>query len=343
MEYAIIRSAPELDALGPEWNHLLESSPVQAPFLRHEYQVIWWQTRGGGEWPQADLAVVTAREGSQLVGIAPLFSTVNLEGEPALMLLGSVEISDYLDLLVIPEKRGEFIAGLLAFLEAEESPAWKVLDWYNILESSPTLPALKNAAAERGWDYTEQLCTPCSYIHLPGDWEAYLASIDKKQRHEVRRKMRRFENAGLTTRWYIVEDPAALEAESQAFLDMMALDPEKADFLTSPMRTQNLEVMRCAFEQGCLQLAFLEVDGRKAAGFFNFDYLNTIWVYNSSLDPALAEYSPGWVLLGYLLQWANQNKRAVFDFLRGSEDYKYRFGAVKRFVMRARLLRLQSE
>ena len=26
---------------------------------------------------------------------------------------------------------------------------------------------------------------------LPGDWETYLAGIDKKQRHEIRRKMRR--------------------------------------------------------------------------------------------------------------------------------------------------------
>jgi CelD/BcsL family acetyltransferase involved in cellulose biosynthesis len=45
------------------------------------------------------------------------------------------------------------------------------------------------------------------------------------------------------------------------------------------------------------------------------------------------------VLLGYLLQWANENKRTEFDFMRGNEDYKYRFGAVDKFVVRAKVTR----
>jgi CelD/BcsL family acetyltransferase involved in cellulose biosynthesis len=45
------------------------------------------------------------------------------------------------------------------------------------------------------------------------------------------------------------------------------------------------------------------------------------------------------VLLGHLLQWANENKRSEFDFMRGDEDYKYRFGGVDRFLVRARLTR----
>jgi CelD/BcsL family acetyltransferase involved in cellulose biosynthesis len=49
------------------------------------------------------------------------------------------------------------------------------------------------------------------------------------------------------------------------------------------------------------------------------------------------EYSPGWILTSYLLRWANENKREQFDFMRGNEEYKYRFGAVDRFVMRATL------
>ncbi len=339
MEFSFIRTAEELHALGPEWNRILESSPGHAPFLRHEYQEIWWSTRGGGEWPQAELATVVARENGAIAGIAPLFSTLNKEGEAALMLLGSVEISDYLDILAFPDKLETFIDGLLPFLSSQDTPAWKLLDWYNILETSATLPALQAAAQRLGWKYDTECCSHSPYIPIPGDWEAYLAAIDKKQRHEIRRKMRRVESAEVPTRWYILDDPARLEADSQAFLDLMAMDAEKAAFLTPPMRTQMLNVMRCAFEDGCLQLAFLEVDGKKAAGYYNFDYQNRIWVYNSGLDPSLGEYSPGWVLLGYLLQWANENKRSEFDFMRGREDYKYRFGAVDRFVMRARVTR----
>ena len=148
-----------------------------------------------------------------------------------------------------------------------------------------------------------------------------------------------FEDCGRNVRWYIVEEAASLDSEVQAFLDMMAEDPEKALFLTPQMRTQMGLACRAAFECGCLQLAFLEVDGQKAAGYLNFDYLNRIWVYNSGIDRRFMDLSAGWVLLGYLLRWANEHKRSEFDFMRGNEDYKYRFGGVDGFVVRARVIR----
>jgi CelD/BcsL family acetyltransferase involved in cellulose biosynthesis len=218
-----------------------------------------------------------------------------------------------------------------------QTPAWRVLDWWNFLSTSPILPALEAAAKRNGWSYTPELLQHCPYIPLPGDWEVYLAGIDKKQRHEIRRKMRRAEESGRQTRWYIVSDTAALESEVEAFLTLMAHDPEKAAFLTPPMRQQMHLACRAAFENGWLQLAFMEVDGQKAAAYLNFDYLNRIWVYNSGLDRAFMELSPGWVLLGSLLQWANEKGRDEFDFLRGDEEYKYRFGAVDRFVLRAKI------
>jgi CelD/BcsL family acetyltransferase involved in cellulose biosynthesis len=101
------------------------------------------------------------------------------------------------------------------------------------------------------------------------------------------------------------------------------------------MREQMKASAHAAFRNGWLQLAFLESDGQKAAGYMNFDYADHIWVYNSGLNFNLRELSPGWVLLGYLLQWANQNQRRAFDFMRGDEDYKYRFGGINRYVVRA--------
>ena len=71
----------------------------------------------------------------------------------------------------------------------------------------------------------------------------------------------------------------------------------------------------------------------------NFDYEDRIWVYNSGIDFTYREFSPGWVLLAYLLEWANQNKRQAFDFMRGDEDYKYRFGAFDRRVVRVMIRR----
>ena len=105
------------------------------------------------------------------------------------------------------------------------------------------------------------------------------------------------------------------------------------------MRSQLRSTVLAAYRAGWLQLAFLEIGGEKAAGYLNFDYDNRIWVYNSGINPRFRELSPGWVLLGYLLKWANERNRAALDFLRGDEDYKYRLGGVNRLVVRARVRR----
>lgn len=327
--------------LKDEWNRLLAETETHVPFLRFEYLELWWQTRGGGEWPQAELAIVTAESDGRLVAAAPLFYTAEGRGAPSLMLVGSVEISDYLDILAAPDALEPFLKLLLPFLKdagvsPDNQPPWQRLDLFNLLDSSPTLKALEAAAQADGWTTQVEQLQHSPYIPLPGDWDTYLSSVDKKQRHEIRRKMRRVREMELPVDWYLVQDASKLEEEVNDFMALMRMDADKAAFLTPPMEEHMQHTARCAMDAGCLHLAFMTVDGKKAAGYFCFDYLNRIWVYNSGIDwENYSAYSPGWVLLGYMLQWANENQREAFDFMRGDEDYKYRFGAVDRFVMRA--------
>jgi len=323
----------------PAWNSLLAESITNTPFLRYEYLATWWQSLGGGEWKDGRLSLVTAHEEDRLAGIAPLFHTTSHDNLPALMLLGSIEISDYLDLIVRPTDGPRFMSGLLGELTSMPPADWSVLDWYNLPDHSPTLATLKTEASKHGWGYSEEVYKPTPSIPLPGDWDTYLSGIDKKQRHEIRRKMRRAEESGHAVRWYIVDDENQLDCEIESFFMLMAGDPEKAAFLSEAMRAQMLATAHAAFRAGYLQLSFMEVDGEKAAGYFNFDYGNRIWVYNSGLNRRFMELSPGWVLLGYLLQWANEHKRTEFDFMRGDEDYKYKFGGQNRHVMRVKVTR----
>lgn len=323
--------------LAEEWNDLLDRSITKVPFLRYEYLSGWWDTRGGGEWPQAELRLVTARQDGRLVGAAALMQARH-EGQPALMLVGSIEISDYLDLVVEEPNLPAFADGLLAFLRSPAFPGgWERLSLYNIPDDSPSLAALQAAARRAGAVISAEAESPCPYITLPGDWESYLAGIDKKQRHEIRRKIRRAESAEQPVNLYVSSAPERIEQDIEDCMRLMAMDAEKERFLTPAMRVQFKNCLSRAFEGGYLQLAFLEVGGEKAAVYANFLFNRRVLVYNSGMDTAFSEVSPGWVLLGYLLQGAIEQGMQEFDFMRGNEDYKYRFGAVDRQVLRVEI------
>ena len=339
MKIELYRDASVFEDLRGEWNVLLERSVTRAPFLRVEYQRAWWRHCGGGEWPEAQLLVAVGRaEDGELAGIAPLFFSRNRDGRPALLLIGSIEISDYLD-FVVPRAQAEaFCAAVLERLAEPDAPEWAVLDFYNIPESSPTRAALGRAAAARGWPAAEKVLEPVPAIHLPDDWENYLATmVEKKERQEIKRKMRRAEGGEDNVRWYVVGRERDIAAATEAFLRMMALSEDKARFLTAAMRAQFVATIRAAHENGWLHLTFLEINGEPAAAYLAFDFANRLWVYNSAIDPRFNALSPGWVLLGYLLRWAIENKRAAFDFMRGGEDYKFRFGALAGKIYRVQI------
>lgn len=322
--------------LEQEWNSLLKESITHVPFLRFEYLIDWWSTRGGGEWPDdSRLAIISATEGSRLVGIAPFF-IARVDDEPCLLLLGSIEISDYLDVICREDDLLPFIKNVMGFIKTHltEVDGIHKLDLYNVCDNSPTVSALETAADEMDLKFESKRLEHSPYVPLPGDWEKYLEMLDKKQRHEIRRKMRRASESETLVEFYITEEAHKLEDDMDDFLDMMEQDPEKAEFLSPLMREQMKATMRCAFANDCLQLAFLLVGGQKAAGYFSFDFLNRIWVYNSGINRMYMDYSPGWVLLGHMLKWANEHGREEFDFMRGKEDYKYKFGGVDRFVLR---------
>lgn len=347
MHFELHRDPVIFEELHMEWNGLLERAITRVPFLRAEYQQAWWTARGGGEWPDAELRLVTARDpAGVLLGVAPLFEAHNRDGRPALLLIGSIEISDYLDFIVAREHVEAFCLGLLECLAAPDAAGWEVLDLYNLPGPSPTRAALARAAGARGWLAGEQLLEPVPAISLPADWETYLATmVEKKERQEIRRKIRRAEASQPKVTWRMA--PAGpgqavpnLEAEVDAFLTLMAHNPGKAKFLTPAMQTQFRAIAAAMASHGWLRLAWLEVGGEPAAAYLNFDYGNRLWVYNSAFDPRFNALSPGWVLLGYLLRWSIENGRAAFDFLRGGEDYKFRFGAVAGQIYRMQVSRV---
>ena len=333
MTIDLIQSYAEFLTLKEDWNSLLTDSASHVPFLRHEYLANWWQTLGGGEWENGNLAVLLHRdENNTLDGIAPFF--LNQE---KILFLGSFEISDYLDFIAPPNVLPALISETIKMLSSDEFPEWKTLDLYNIPENSPSIPLLRQAVQEAGFKAQVEIIQPAPAISLPTTWQEYLDSLDDRYRHEIERKNRKAEGYFLPVDWYIVDNDQNIENELDDFLGLMANSPEKESFLTDQMINQIKMSALAAHQEGWLQLAFMVVGDIKAAGYLNFDFDGKIWVYNSGINPLFENISPGWVLLSKLINWSIQEGRTGFDFMRGDEEYKFQFGGISKNILRMQI------
>lgn len=323
MKTQVYTAATGFAALHEEWNPLLRDSVSDTIFLTWEWQSTWWEHIGEGE-----LYLIAVRDGSYLSGIAPLYLTTSDDGLKTLSIVGCRDVSDYLDPIAASGQEAKVYGALLDWLESDEAPAWDLADLCNIPSASPTHSLLAEMAAVRGYKVHTEVEDVCPIIPLPAAWDDYLNSLSKKQRHEIRRKLRRAEGSGQIN-WYIVNEEHDLAAEMEAFIELhQKSHVDKDAFMDAQMKGFFHAAAQVLHEAGWLQLAFMEVNGEKAATMLNFDYQDSILVYNSGYNPhKYARLSPGIVLLSYCIQWAIELGRAKFDFLRGDEEYKYRFGA----------------
>ncbi len=338
MEFRLHQDPSIWGSLFNSWEALLRESFLLVPFLHPAYLRTWWESLGGGEWPveESKLAIISAYQDEELIGIAPLFISQKPGFEPALHFIGAVEVSDYLDFIVREQNLEAFLGGLLPFIRNHPELKNLPLNLENLVDTSPSITLLEVLAEGAGWHFNKEVLQPSPYISLPGDFEIYLAGLDKKQRHEIRRKLRNASNEH-ETQWYFVEDGKTLSEELKDFTNMMRNENSKDNFLKPEMEGFIHAAARNFFDQGTLRLAFLTIDGEKAAGFLSFKCCDRLLVYNSSRADKWMSLSPGWVLLARQIEWAIDAGLKEVDMMRGNESYKYKFGGVDRFVWRALL------
>lgn len=325
------------DLLAAEWNSLLQRTRFNTIFLTHEWQSTWWRSLGEG-----DLYILAMRDpqSGRLVGITPMylvtFTGGELAGKRQFNIVGCIEVSDYLDLIAEEGWEEPVFAALFAWLHSDAAPEWDTLDLCNLPEESLTwqiAPVLLEKFGLRVRTFQEDVAPQFT---LPLRYETYLQEqVEKKQRHEIRRKQRRAEREA-ETGFHMTGPTQSLEAEVDDFIALQrASRADKSEFMTPEMRRFFMAMARVIFDAGWLRLMFLTINGEKAAALFAFEYNRRFLLYNSGYDPdAHAQLSPGWVNLSYAIQYAVAVGCTHFDFMQGDEEYKYRFGSKDYRVMR---------
>lgn len=274
----------------------------------------WWKHFGAGLKP----LILSAWKGTDLVGLAPLMIK-----DSTAFLLGSADICDYLDFAVLPGEEHDFISCTLTALAERD------IDCLDLFAQRPEAVVFKGFFSGKpveGWQGSMEQENESAEILLPQDWETYLATLNKKQRHEVRRKIRKLENETESVRYDVLEQKEEIVRFIPKFLDLFLQNPEKEEFMTGKMKSFFQESITAAAGSGLARFGLLEVNDQLAAAVLYFDYRHRIYLYNSGYDNDYNDLSVGLLSKIFCIRDSIERGKKVFDFLKGPEIYKSRLG-----------------
>jgi CelD/BcsL family acetyltransferase involved in cellulose biosynthesis len=306
------------EQLTEEWCRLLATCEQPYPYKHPAWHATWWSHFGDASG--AKPLLLDVRDGTGSLLIAPLMR----DGD-RLLLAGDHEICDYMDLIAGPDTPEAAYGQLVEQLAGIE---WRELVLWGLPETSRTLQVLPPLAESRGWTVEDEFEAVCPRITLPASWDEHLASLSKKDRHELKRKMRRFQEAGADMRLYALSGPEEVRDGLDDFIRLHTVSRhDKREFMTPEMETFFRAAMVSLAEAGFARLYFVELSGARVAGLLAFDTGDELLLYNSGYDPAYSHASVGLVSKALTLQAAIEQGKRHYDFLRGAEPYKYDMGA----------------
>jgi len=353
------------------WDTLAARNPWATPFSGWAFQRAWWDAYGANAHDETLVVVpADATAGAEPVAIVPLMHRHEVEPGDALVhttmrhggphpltpveatatavFFGASYHADYATILAAPD---DLPSAAAAVVDHFASPAgrrrWDVIDLRRLRCGDPAAKALADAIGPReiaqGWTLNVEREDVCPVVMLPADsdMDGFLATLGKKERHEIRRKVRRAEAVGEVR----LEESTDPSAGLEAFIDLHQKRwGDDGLFPPTTGGAQSRELFRRLFDlngpDGPLRLTFLTVGGRRIAAGIHLETDDAILFYNAGVDPDARELSPGVVMThAYVARAIAAGKRRL-DFLRGDEPYKYEWGArdepIQRILVRRR-------
>jgi CelD/BcsL family acetyltransferase involved in cellulose biosynthesis len=238
---------------------------------------------------------------------------------------GAIRLAGHEDLTDYHSPLGDGVADLIAAL-ARSLPSGTHLDFDSLPDeaAAPIHEGLHRAGITAEFQQHEVT----AILELPTTFDDYLSGLSKKQRHEVRRKIRRFTE--------ILGAPRLIRQAGPDVIDVFAdmhrrASGEKGTFMTDAMADHFTTLEK---EADAVMDVLYGDDERPVAAAFGFEDAETTYLYNSAYEPELSDASPGVVLVASLIADTIERGHTRFDFLKGDEIYKFRMGAHERPLYR---------
>ena len=278
------------------WNDIVKNERIPYPFYTHEWHRQWKKTLS----PSA--TVMVYHNDDVLISLVLANNDAHFSG--------GEEIADYLDAIGREDKKEAFWQQLLPHLQDN---GIKQLLLRNIPAASPTKDVLLSLGAHA--DIEDMTPT----MMLKETDEAYLESLERKNRHEFKRKVKKFELTYPQVQFSVLET-----IDIPSLLGLMKRDEDKKTFLTKEMEAffSTLPTLK---HVNTLQATAKTKEGVIVASSLFFVVDKTLLLYNSGFDTTYQ--GSGLYLKAKTILWAIKNGYKEYNFLQGQERYKYELGA----------------
>ncbi len=308
----VIHMSPDWAAeLREPWRELADADPLATPFQSWEWQSLWFKHFGARKRPR----VWTQWEGGQLIGLYPMVEVAS--PWRALRPMGCGP-SDYLQPLARPGFERDVAEGTADFLRSEASN--RLVDLQQLRETLPLAEALKREV--RVFDQAM-----CLVLDLPASYDAYLKSLGKSLRYDVKRLEKSPFADGRAKIEPVGTENAAegVDFFFEAHKKRWSKRGLPGAFMGSRIRDFHREWASVAAENGWLWMSLLTLDGVRIGAIYAMRFGKTCFFYQSGFDPAFSALSPGSLLVAQTIRRAIEEGLERFDFLRGDEPYKRRW------------------
>jgi CelD/BcsL family acetyltransferase involved in cellulose biosynthesis len=316
-----------LEALGPEWERLWMQSLHATPFQSPWWLLPWWKHLGRGTL--ASIAVRCAGTG-ELAALAPLYLDADrATGRRRLFPIG-ITTTDFLDVLLRPGWEAVSLRCLASHL-AQRAGDWDLLEFPQLRRGA----ALLALPAPAAWRQEIAPGEPSPVLPLSDAVAGRASAIPAAMARNVRYCRGRAQRVGnLACRTADARSiPAFFEALVRLHTRRWSERGSAGVLNDASVLAWHREAMPLLHEAGLLRLHALLQGGEIIAVLFCLaDGAHRpercCYYYLGGFDPRLRSLSPGTLLVAYAIDQAVAEGARAFDFLRGAEAYKYRWGAV---------------
>lgn len=279
------------------------------PFMRPGWILPWARAFAPGR-----LAVLSARQGAEVVGVLPfikrpfaLSSPTNWHTPAFGYLAVSSAVSHLLAQRFLALAR---VCADLSFLDAAD----------------PNLNVFQAVAAQAGRRVIVRTIELSPYVEIGATtWEQYRTSLSRKLIKDLERRERRLAEVGELTLDVLdgQTDFDQVLAEGLRIEGSGWKDERGTAIRSAPVTKQfYTEVGRWAAERGCLELAFLRLDGKAIAFDLCVRTDRAIHVLKGGFDSTYRRFGPGGLLTYRSLRRAFEQGVATYELLGADDPYK---------------------